>query len=108
MALLIVGINAETVDVTNAPTVSSFVKDYDDRVIHTLALTLKADGVVLTPRQSVPKDVVTLELIEVHDPDVVGDTANDVVATPMEVQANASETMSRIPMSEPGGKDKDK
>lgn len=78
----------ESVSVPSGTKVNDFLADRNDLPEHTKALTLKADGVVLGPRSTIPKDALTLELIEVHDPEVVNDD-------------NASETVQSPSVSEP-------
>lgn len=80
MTLFINGANGETVNIKDGVTVSEFLKTLDILPNHTKPLTLKSDGVVLGTNAKIPKDVMTLEVIERHDPDVVSDTEGDVVA----------------------------
>lgn len=80
MTLFINGANGETVNIKDGVTVSEFLKDKDNLPEHTKALTLKSDGVVLGTNAKIPKDSMTLEVIERHDPEVVSDTEGDDVA----------------------------
>lgn len=81
--MLIIGANAQQYNVHKDATVSDVLKsleDLGDLPSHSKPLTLKADGVVLGSRAKLPQDVLTLELIEQHDPAVVGSTEGDAVA----------------------------
>ncbi len=88
MAQLVVGASLQQISLRDGwkakDIIDWLVENNEPIPAHTKPLTVKADGVLLNPSQRLPKDAMTIEVVETFDEEVTtkGDSGPETVSQP--------------------------